>query len=177
MKKLSLFALLFLFFFSTVVSASDVTFPYKVHITHPTNSDVVVYLYSTSPITSDGNGKFFTTGTYQWNNGGWTSPVETGSFSLDVKALGSIGSSVYHKDLISANHDIFYEGTSNVFFSPPVQSLITVEEMSQSSLGNLMKDFGQALATLLPIGLVISSMVLALYLVRRFLPLFGLSSK
>jgi hypothetical protein len=177
MKKFPIIILLFMFLFSVPVRANE---------SYPSLSNMPLLTYSMVYVRTDGQIALITSDlpiradTKVWFSGhakyarvvdgSWT------SFS-DINGSGYVAVSTSYGSIIAADHDIYkFDGTT-LFFSAPENYLVTVAEMGQVSLGNLMTDFGAVLGTLLPVGLILSSMVLALYLVRRFLPWFGLSSR
>lgn len=177
MKKIPIFLLLFMSIMFVSVFASQV--PVE------DDSHVIIYNYNGSKYALVGpkgsiiykntqSGHYFFTISKPFTR--YKSDSEKGwVYASTVDPVYSV--SIPESGILSSNYDI-KDNKGDVFFSGiPPKYLISVAEMGQVSLGTLMTDFGQTLATLLPIGLILSSMVLALYLVRRFLPLFGLSSK
>lgn len=181
MKKiipLFLFSFMFVFFaFSSNVSAVEIDgreYPYFVEYrSHPTTVNRV---YSTEPILMNSTimkYKGWVLSYYKINEGSWVKNGDPIFYSAFANTSGAITDNIF-----ASSHDIINPDTGTVFFSgPPPKYQVTVAEMGQVSLGDLMTDFGQTLGTLLPVGLILSSMVLVLYLVRRFLLLFGLSNK
>ena len=174
----SIFCLMLVFFilpsdvFAVEVDGRD----YSYFVEFRSSPSSLTRFYSTEPILMNSTRvkykgwavKYMKIGNDEWFKDG------SANFYSDYYMIS--GASPY--EVISSSHDIIDPVTGTVFFSGPLPKYqVTVAEMGEVSLGNLITDFGQTLGTLLPVGLILSSMVLALYLVRRFLPLFGLSSK